>query len=149
MRHSSITPIIFLPKPSRRIDLDECGDDLTILLQIIHQTAEHQLERYRLARTDGCDHPAEILDHPCLDLIAQVIHVPIMRIKCAAVDIRFAHYVGHGDALEVLLLIAASVPAAQLFVRRMRLSSTSAMVSHSIHIVFPFHFRNLHFNEHI
>ena len=27
-----------------------------------------------------------------------------MRIKCAAVDIRFAHYVGHGDALEVLLL---------------------------------------------
>ncbi len=119
MRHSSITPIIFLPKPSG-IDLDECGDDLTTLLQIIHQTAGAPPERYGVSLGWMA---AIIRGNPRSSLFPilsrRSVH-PIMR-QCAAVDIRFAHYVGHGWLLKFFCCISRTKACrSSFFVRRMR-----------------------------
>ena len=82
----------------------ERADDLAVLLQIIHRTRQNRLKIARPARMQIRDQLAEILDHLRLDLFAQIIYIAVMRIECAAVDVRLADHVGYRDALKILLL---------------------------------------------
>lgn len=96
--------IILRPKPSTPVPLHERADDLAVLLQIIHRARQDRLKVACPARMQIRDQLAEILDHLRLDLFAQIIYIAVMRIECAAVDVRLANHVGYRDALKILLL---------------------------------------------